>query len=127
MALLSITKEAIERKVADMNAALPESRVVDWGEGCLPHPTVVFLKEKPIEGQFDRARFYAQLVSACFLQADLYKGQEYQFSIGTASGPWQELLSDLESAVDAVSQSGLDAIKDYAESGYMGRADEPLE
>ena len=127
MSLCPLSKELIEEEVREISDAYPQSKVVKWGEGSVGDPTVVFIQEQNYSGQFDKAKFYAQMMSACFIQADLYQGQGYQYSIGTSSGSWQERLHELKEAVGRVAKEGLDAISDEIETDDLARMDRPLE
>lgn len=127
MTLGLISDDIVKMHVGAISGAYPQSRVVNRGNGSLGDPTVVFIQEQNYSGQFDRARFYAQMMPACFVQADIYLGQDYQYSIGTASGRWEERLHELKEAVGRVAKKGLDAISDEIETEHLGKIDTPLE
>lgn len=123
----SISKELIEKDVREISRAYSQSRVVKLGNGSLGDPTVMFIQEQGYSGQFDKAKFYALMMPACFVQADIYQGNDYQYSIGTASGLWQERLDELKEAVGRVAKKGLDEIADKIEAEDLAQLDRPIE
>ena len=118
--------ELIEDDVEGIKRAYPQSRVVKWGNGSLGRPKVVFIQEllyqKPVyPGQFDKAKFYAVMMPACFVHADVYQGKDYQYSIATSSGAWQERLAVLKRAVEKVAKEGIAAISDEIKAGDLDK------
>ncbi len=113
----------IERDINEIvSDHYPNSRVVRIGNGSIGNPTVLFIRERRYSGKIDRARFYAEMMPACFVRADVYKDEKYRYSIGTASGYWKERLRELEIALIKVSLRGLNAIRKDIKSEIFGKS-----
>jgi hypothetical protein len=118
-------KRLIGSDVKEIKEAYPKSAVLTWGNGSLGAPTIVLIEEQKYSGQFDRAKYYAEMCAACFIHADIFKGKEYQYTLGTASGDWKERLQELKSAVDKIAKQGLDSVKKDLESEILGISHKP--
>jgi hypothetical protein len=107
-------------KLEEMRKQFPALEVVEEQDkeiGFL-HSGRVFL----YEGKYAdfNAKFYADITPACFLRAEVYKDNQFQYFIGTWSGEWKKNLKMLENVVGEISKKGLDAVKHKLNGNRLG-------
>ncbi|MBR9703868.1 hypothetical protein GOV12_00515 [Candidatus Pacearchaeota archaeon] len=97
----------VREEIQEIQSSYPDCEVLQDEDCSLDNPTIVQIKEQDYSGNFDHAKFYDLQCSTSFLKADIYNQGEFQYSIGTCSGSWRDLLGQLEEVVETASKEGV--------------------
>jgi len=110
--------DIIEDDLNEMKKQFSCFEIIKESGGGIHHKADVFLYKKDYN-KFE-AKFYACMMPACSLGSDIYKNNEFQYSIGTWSGEWKENLKMLEGILEEISKKGLDAVKSQFDDEKLG-------
>jgi len=120
-----VTMDVISEDLEEMKKQFPSFKIVNESGTGLGHQANVFLYEKKYDG-FE-AKFYAVVLPACFLGSDVYKNNEFQYSIFTHTGEWKENLNMLEKILKKISKKGIDAVKPQLDGSKLEIYHEKIE
>jgi hypothetical protein len=109
-----------ERQIQEMKEKYPEFKIINEEdkESDLSHTAKVFLYSKKYNN-FD-ARFFIDLLPAAFAGANIYRGDQFQYSVSTCSGEWSKKLKYLERIVGEIDEKTLENVKHKFDDSRIG-------
>ncbi len=109
-----------EQQIQEMKEKYPDFKIIKEKDEDLPlhHTAKVFLYSKKYTS-FD-AKFFIDLMPAAFAGANIYRRDEFQYSVSTCSGVWSKKLKYLERIVGEIEEKTLGAIKHKFDGSRIG-------
>jgi hypothetical protein len=113
-----------EQQIQEMKEKYPEFKIIDEEDkgSDLLHTAKVFLYSKKYSSF--NAKFFVYLLPSASAGANIYRGDEFQYSISTCSGQWSKKIKDLSRIVGEIDEKTLGAVKHKLDGDRLGMSGE---
>ncbi len=119
-AMFEENRDLTAERISEMREAYPDLKVVvEQNNGSILSHTAKLLLYAKEYNNFS-AKFYAELMPASFVGADIYEWGRFQYSVSTCSGDWQKRLKYLERIIGEIDEKGIETVKKKFNGSRIG-------